>query len=400
MDSSIKICVCGLGYIGLPTSAIMAAKGFSVLGVDVNEKVVETINNGKIHIAEPDLDLFVKAAVQAGRLSARTAPEPSDVFIIAVPTPFKNDKKPDMSFVEKATESICKVLQSGNLIILESTSPPETCMNIISPIVRAAGFVPGKDVFIAHCPERVLPGQIMREVVENDRVIGGINAESAQKAKDLYSTFVKGQIHLTDATTAEMVKLVENSFRDVNIAFANELSIICDRLGLNVWELIKLANLHPRVNILKPGPGVGGHCIAVDPWFIVDTCPDEARLIKTARLVNDAKPGFVFNRIKQAADRLKDPVIGLFGLSYKQDIDDLRESPAMEIARQVKAAKLGRLMVCEPFIKEHAEFELFEAENVIKQADILVLLVSHQPFKKIDKELLKPKIVIDTCGIW
>jgi UDP-N-acetyl-D-mannosaminuronic acid dehydrogenase len=322
------------------------------------------------------------------------------VFIIAVPTPFKNDKKPDMSFVEKATESICKVLQSGNLIILESTSPPETCMNIISPIVRAAGFVPGKDVFIAHCPERVLPGQIMREVVENDRVIGGINAESAQKAKDLYSTFVKGQIHLTDATTAEMVKLVENSFRDVNIAFANELSIICDRLGLNVWELIKLANLHPRVNILKPGPGVGGHCIAVDPWFIVDACPDEARLIKTARLVNDAKPGFVFNRIKQAADRLKDPVIGLFGLSYKQDIDDLRESPAMEIARRVKAAKLGRLMVCEPFIKEHAEFELFEAENVIKQADILVLLVSHQPFKKIDKELLKPKIVIDTCGIW
>jgi UDP-N-acetyl-D-mannosaminuronic acid dehydrogenase len=240
----------------------------------------------------------------------------------------------------------------------------------------------------------------MREVVENDRVIGGINPESAEKAKELYSTFVKGQIHLTDATTAEMVKLVENSYRDVNIAFANELSIICESLKLNVWELIKLANLHPRVNILKPGPGVGGHCIAVDPWFIVDRLPEESRLIKTARLVNDSKPEFVFERIKKAADRFKKPVIGVFGLSYKQDIDDLRESPALDIAKQVKNANLGNLLVCEPFIKEHPDFELNTAEEVIQKADIIVLLVPHKQFKTIDKELLKPKIVIDTCGIW
>ncbi len=400
MDTTAKICVIGLGYIGLPTSAIMAAKGFSVLGIDVNPKVVETINNGQIHIAEPDLDLFVKAAVGSGKLKAANRPEPADVFIIAVPTPFKDEKKPDMSFVEQATQAICPVLQPGNLVILESTSPPQTCEKIIAPIVEKAGFKPGIDIHIAHCPERVLPGQIMREVVENDRVIGGLTPESAEKAKALYTTFVTGQIHLTDSTTAEMVKLVENSFRDVNIAFANELSLICDSLNLNVWELIKLANLHPRVNILRPGPGVGGHCIAVDPWFIVDTCPKEARLIKAARIVNDSKPDFVVERIKKAADRLKNPVIGIFGLSYKQDIDDLRESPAMHIARRVKQENIGQLYVCEPFIKSHPEFELLEAEKLLRKADIIALLVPHRQFKVIDKELLKPKIVIDTCGIW
>jgi UDP-N-acetyl-D-mannosaminuronic acid dehydrogenase len=400
MDISAKICIFGLGYIGLPTSAIMAAKGFSVLGVDVNPEVVKTINNGKIHITEPDLDLFVRAAVQGKKLKAANKPEPSDVFIIAVPTPFKENKKPDMSYVEEASKAISSVIQEGNLVILESTSPPQTCEKIIAPILEKAGFKPGENIYLAHCPERVLPGQIMREVVENDRVIGGINPESAEKAKELYSTFVKGQIHLTDATTAEMVKLVENSYRDVNIAFANELSIICESLKLNVWELIKLANLHPRVNILKPGPGVGGHCIAVDPWFIVDRLPEESRLIKTARLVNDSKPEFVFERIKKAADRFKKPVIGVFGLSYKQDIDDLRESPALDIAKQVKNANLGNLLVCEPFIKEHPDFELNTAEEVIQKADIIVLLVPHKQFKTIDKELLKPKIVIDTCGIW
>ncbi|MGM0599438.1 MAG: UDP-N-acetyl-D-mannosamine dehydrogenase [Candidatus Rifleibacteriota bacterium] len=400
MDTSAKICVFGLGYIGLPTSAIMAAKGFNVLGVDVNPEVVKTINNGKIHITEPDLDLFVRAAVQGKKLKATNKPEPSDVFIIAVPTPFKENKKPDMSYVEEASKAICPVLKPGNLVILESTSPPQTCENIIAPILKKAGFKPGENIYLAHCPERVLPGQIMREVVENDRVIGGIDPESATKAKELYSSFVKGQIYLTDATTAEMVKLVENSYRDVNIAFANELSIICESLKLNVWELIKLANLHPRVNILKPGPGVGGHCIAVDPWFIVDRLPQESRLIKTARQVNDSKPGFVFERIQKAADRFKEPVIGVFGLSYKQDIDDLRESPALDIARRLKSSKLGQLIVCEPFIKEHPDFELNTAEEVIQKADIIVLLVPHKQFKTIDKELLKPKIVIDTCGIW
>jgi UDP-N-acetyl-D-mannosaminuronic acid dehydrogenase len=240
----------------------------------------------------------------------------------------------------------------------------------------------------------------MREVVENDRVIGGLTPACAEKAKELYSTFVKGEIHLTDSTTAEMVKLVENSFRDVNIAFANELSIICDKLKLNVWELIKLANLHPRVNILRPGPGVGGHCIAVDPWFIVDTCPQEARLIKTARIVNDSKPAFVISKIKNAAAKFKEPVIGILGLSYKQDIDDLRESPAIEIAHAVMRESPGRIMVCEPFCKEHPDFQLYSLEETLKEADILVLLVPHQQFKKVDREMLKPKIVIDTCGIW
>jgi UDP-N-acetyl-D-mannosaminuronic acid dehydrogenase len=400
MDTSCRISVFGLGYIGLPTSAIMAAKGYSVLGIDVDQRVVNTINNGKIHITEPDLDLFVRAAVQAGKLRATTEPEPGDVFIIAVPTPFTDGHKPDMRFVEQATRSICKVVEAGNLIILESTSPPQTCEKIIAPIVKQAGFEPGKDVYIAHCPERVLPGQIMREVVENDRVIGGLTPESAEKAQELYSAFVKGQIHITDATTAELVKLVENSFRDVNIAFANELSILCDTLGLNVWELIRLANLHPRVNILKPGPGVGGHCIAVDPWFIVDAWPEKARLIKTAREVNDSKPGFVIEKVKTAADRFKEPIIGVFGLAYKPDIDDLRESPAMHIARTLKTAQIGKLLVCEPYIGSHEEFELADQEKVLKEADILVLLTGHKQFKTIDKELLKPKIVIDCCGVW
>ncbi len=394
------ICILGLGYIGLPTSSIMATKGYTVTGVDISPDVVETINNGKIHITEPDLDLFVKAAVQSGKLKASLKPEQADVFIIAVPTPFKRNRQPDMSYVEAATKSICPFLSKGNLVILESTSPPQTCEKILAPIIRGAGFEPGRDVYLAHCPERVLPGQIMREVVENDRVIGGLTPACAEKARDLYATFVKGEIHLTDATTAEMVKLVENSFRDVNIAFANELSIICEHLKLNVWELIKLANLHPRVSILRPGPGVGGHCIAVDPWFIVDACPEQSRLIRTAREVNDSKPVFVVNRVKQAAARIKDPVIGIFGLSYKQDIDDLRESPALEIARSLKKLETGRLMVCEPFCRNHEEFDLFDQECILREADIILLLVAHKQFRTIDKELLKPKIIIDTCGIW
>jgi len=395
-----QICVLGLGYIGLPTSSILAAKGYQVLGVDVSRKVVDTINSGKIHITEPDLDLFVKAAVQSGKLRASQTPEPSEAFIIAVPTPFKDGKKPDLSYVEAATAAIIPHLQPGNLIILESTSPPQTCSHVILPLLKKAGFTPGRDIFLAHCPERVLPGQIMREVVENERVIGGYTPECAEKAKELYASFVKGAIHMTDSTTAEMVKLVENSFRDVNIAFANELSLICDELKLNVWELIKLANLHPRVNILRPGPGVGGHCIAVDPWFIVDTCPQTARLIRTAREVNDGKPEFVVKKVMQAAERFKNPVIGVLGLAYKPDIDDLRESPAIEIAHELKRQNAGQLMVCEPYCNEHPDFELCDLESTLKQADILVLLVAHQQFKKIDRELLKPKIVIDTCGIW
>ncbi|HEY9072327.1 MAG TPA: UDP-N-acetyl-D-mannosamine dehydrogenase [Candidatus Ozemobacteraceae bacterium] len=395
-----QVCVIGLGYIGLPTCSILAAKGISVLGVDVNPSVVATINEGRIHITEPDLDAFVRAAVGSGKLRAALRPEPSDAFIIAVPTPFMDGHKPDMRYVEAATRSILPVLRRGNLVILESTSPPRTCEGIIAPILAESGLEIGTDVFIAHCPERVLPGQIMREVVENDRVIGGINPASAQKAKDLYAVFVKGEIFLTDATTAEMVKLVENSFRDVNIAFANELSMICGKLGLDVWELIRLANRHPRVKILRPGCGVGGHCIAVDPWFIVDACPGEARLIRAAREVNDAKPHHVVAKVREAAARFRKPVIGLLGLSYKQDIDDLRESPAVEIARELKKANDIELLVCEPFVTTHPEFALTTIDETLRRADILVLLVPHTLFRNIDRELLKPKVVIDTCGIW
>lgn len=394
------VCILGMGYIGLPTAGILAAKGYSVQGVDVKKAVVDTINEGKIHITEPDLDLFIQAAVGSGKLRASLQPEPADIFIIAVPTPFKEGHKPDMSAVEQAAEAIVPVLREGNLVVLESTSPPGTCEKLIAPILAKSKLTIGTDVFLAHCPERVLPGQIMKEVVENDRIIGGINRESAEKAKEIYETFTKGQIFLTDATTAEMAKLVENSFRDVNIAFANELSFICDKLGLNVWELISLANRHPRVNILRPGPGVGGHCIAVDPWFIVDACPKEARLIRAAREVNDDKPNMIVNQIKTAAERFKRPVIGLLGLAYKQDIDDLRESPALHIAQAVKQLNLGEIMVCEPYCKKHAEFSLYKFEEVVKKADILVLLVGHKQFKDVDRELLKPKIVIDACGIW
>jgi UDP-N-acetyl-D-mannosaminuronic acid dehydrogenase len=394
------ICILGMGYIGLPTAGILATRGFQVLGVDVHAKVVQTINEGKIHITEPDLDLFIKAAVGSGKLRAALQPEPSDVFIIAVPTPFGAEHRPDMSHVEAASRAIVPVLRPGNLVILESTSPPETCTRLIAPILGESGLEVGREVFLAHCPERVLPGQIMREVVENDRIIGGINRASAEKARDLYATFTKGEIFLTDAVTAEMAKLVENSYRDVNIAFANELSLICDALGLNVWEMINLANRHPRVNILRPGPGVGGHCIAVDPWFIVDACPRQARLIRTAREVNDSKPHFVVQKVREAAERFKRPAIGLLGLSYKQDIDDLRESPAVEIARTVIRENLGEVLICEPFVREHREFKLTDLGTVIRKADILVVLVPHKVFREVDRELLKPKMVIDTCGIW
>jgi len=395
-----KICILGLGYIGLPTSGILAAKGHSVLGVDVNRTVVDTINNGKIHITEPDLELFIKAAVGSGKLRAAGKPEPSDVFIIAVPTPFTKDHKPDMSYVEAAAKSIVPVLREGNLVVLESTSPPGTCEKIIAPILADSKLKIGEEVFIAHCPERVLPGQIMREVVENDRVIGGINQESSLKAKELYESFTKGKIFLTNATTAEMVKLVENSFRDVNIAFANELSLICEDLGLNVWELISLANRHPRVKILRPGPGVGGHCIAVDPWFIVDACPQKTRLIKTARLVNDDKPHEVIRKIRAAAQKFKKPVIGLLGLSYKENIDDLRESPSVEIARRLNELNIGEIMICEPYCKSHPEFKLSSLDDILRLADILVLLVPHKQFREIDREVVNRKILVDTCGIW
>lgn len=396
-----KICVLGLGYIGLPTASVLATKGYSVVGVDVNPRVVETIKKGNIHIVEPDLDILVKSAVLSGNLTASSKPREADVFIIAVPTPFKEDKKPDLTYVEGATESIIPVLKKGNLVILESTSPVGTTESRVSAkIAERTGWKPGEDYFVAHCPERVLPGRILKELVDNDRIIGGVDRASAEAARDLYAAFVSGNIFLTDCNTAEMAKLVENAYRDVNIAFANELSLICDRLGMRVWEVIELANKHPRVNILQPGPGVGGHCIAVDPWFIVDSAPEQARLIRTAREVNDSKPRFVVEKVKKQARKFKAPVIGCLGLAYKNDVDDLRESPALDITRDLIRENIGTVLACEPYVKEFKEFKLHPLDKVLKESDIIVLLVNHKPFYDIDRELLKEKIVIDTRGIW
>lgn len=409
-----KIVVVGLGYIGLPTASMLATKGHQVLGVDINEAAVNTINSGNIHIVEPDLDILVRSAVNSGNLRASLVPEEADTFILAVPTPFKTgqdslEKIPDISYIEAATRAIAPFLKEGNLIILESTSPVGTTERIGEIVAECRPELVNTKmstqcatlVHIAHCPERVLPGHIIRELVDNDRIIGGVDKASAEKAKELYKTFCNGGIFLTDSKTAEMAKLVENSCRDVNIAFANELSMICDKLGINVWELITLANKHPRVNILQPGPGVGGHCIAVDPWFIVAAAPNEARLIRTAREVNDGKPHWVLDKVKAKSERFKNPVIGCLGLAFKANIDDLRESPAMEITRDLIKSGVGRVMACEPNVNgSFEEFSLYDLGEVLKEADILLLLVDHEEFQEIDRELLKEKVLIDTRGIW
>ncbi len=398
-----KIVVMGLGYIGLPTASMLATKGHQVLGVDVNEKAVNTINSGRIHIVEPDLDILVKSAVNSGNLKASLTPEEGDTFILAVPTPFKevdgNPKAPDLAYVEAATRAIAPYLREDNLIILESTSPVGTTERVEEIIVSTRPELTGK-IHTAHCPERVLPGQILRELVDNDRIIGGTTKAAVAKAKALYKTFCNGAILETDSRTAEMSKLVENSFRDVNIAFANELSVVCDRLGINVWETISLANRHPRVNILQPGPGVGGHCIAVDPWFIVASAPNEARLIRTAREVNDAKPHWVIDKVRAKAARFREPVIGCLGLTFKANIDDLRESPSMDIVEQLLQLGVGKVMACDPNVsRDKAPFPLHELKDVLKEADILLLLVDHDEFKEIDPQVIKDKVVIDTKGV-
>ena len=334
--SEKKVCVIGLGYIGLPTASLLGTKGFEVFGVDTSGHVVNTINQGKIHIVEPDLDILVKSAVQSGNLKAGLKPIEADIYILAVPTPFKDNHIPDLSYVEAATKMIAPYIKPGNIVILESTSPVGTTEEVVAHILQESGHDVGKDIFVAHCPERVLPGRILTELVENDRIVGGVDQASTDKAVEFYQTFVRGEVFATDARTAELSKLTENSFRDVNIAFANELSLICDRESINVWELINLANRHPRVNILQPGPGVGGHCIAVDPWFIVARTPKQSKLIKTAREVNDSKPQWVINKVKSSADKYKSPIIGCLGLAFKADVDDLRESPAANIVRQIQ----------------------------------------------------------------
>ena len=401
-----SVTVMGLGYIGLPTASLLATRGFQVRGVDVNPEVVETINRGDIHIVEPELDVLVRSAVQSGQLSASLEPAPADVFILAVPTPFGDNKVPDLSYVEAATRRMADVLQPGNLVILESTSPVGTTEKVAQWIAEARPDLAGNRIYIAHCPERVLPGRIIQELVNNDRVVGGLNEPSTEAATAFYRQFVTGEVLATNARTAEMAKLTENTFRDVNIALANELSMICDTLSIDVWDLIALANRHPRVNILTPGPGVGGHCIAVDPWFIVDSAPEQSRLVRMARIVNDSKPEHIINQVRDRASRLRDPVIACLGLAYKADVDDMRESPAMRITQALAQEKLGRILAVEPYGRRGLPNELADlgvehttVEQAMEQADVLVLLVAHRQFRRLPRAPLQQKMVVDACGL-
>ena len=395
----MKICVVGLGYIGLPTASLLATKGHTVTGVDISPEVVETINRGHIHIVEPDLDILVKSAVQSGHLHAAGEPDEADIYIISVPTPISAGQQPDLSHVEQAARAILPHVRKGNLVILESTSPVGTTEEVVANTLRKGGHDVGSEVYVAYCPERVLPGKILTELIDNDRIVGGIDDASTAKAEAFYRTFIRGSIFATDSRTAEMVKLTENAYRDVNIAFANELSIICDRDGIDVWELIRLANRHPRVDILSPGPGVGGHCIAVDPWFIVAGAPEEARLIRTAREVNDAKPEWVVDKVTRAAAGMDHPRIACLGLAYKADVGDLRESPALAIVRKLQQRHVGEILVCEPNLPQGGEFELLGLEAAISLADIVVVLVDHTPFRRLKADDLAGKTVIDTRGM-
>lgn len=414
------ISVIGLGYIGLPTAAVFASRKINVIGVDINLKAVDTINRGEIHIVEPDLDMVVHAAVTEGYLRATTTPEPADAFLIAVPTPFKGNHEPDLGYIESASKAIAPVLKNGDLVILESTSPVGATEQMSAWLAEARPDLSfpqthgeDSDIRVAHCPERVLPGHVLRELVQNDRVIGGMTPKCSSAAVSLYKTFVEGECVITNARTAEMCKLTENSFRDVNIAFANELSIICDKLDINVWELIRLANRHPRVSILQPGPGVGGHCIAVDPWFIVSKSPDQARLIRTAREVNNNKPEWVLNKVKRAVTEFlqanpdktaKDVTIACFGLAFKPDIDDLRESPALLIATTLQRLHPGKVLFVEPNISMpidlmESNIKLVSIDDALSRSQIVIVLVAHRSFKDAALSSRKDLAVIDACGI-
>lgn len=419
------ISVIGLGYIGLPTAAMFASRKKNVIGVDVNQHAVDTINRGEIHIVEPDLDIIVHAAVTEGYLKATTSPKPADAFLIAVPTPFlpiKNEgdiPQPNLAYIESACKAIAPVLKKGDLVILESTSPvgateqmtkwmAEARPDLSFPLPNGEQAGDNADISVAHCPERVLPGHVVRELVANDRVIGGMSPRCSDRSVELYKTFVMGECVITNARTAEMAKLTENSCRDVQIAFANELSMICDELDIDVWELIALANRHPRINILQPGPGVGGHCIAVDPWFIVSKTPEQAKLIRTARDVNDAKPEWVINKVKLAiadfllanpAKTAKDVTIACYGLAFKPDIDDLRESPALNIAQSIATMHPGQVLAIEPNIESINidKLKLVTIDESRTKTDIHVMLVDHKQFKKIK---INDTFIIDTKGIW
>ena len=413
MTTQIKdVAVIGLGYIGLPTAAILAENGVRVHGVDVSQRTVDAVNAGTVPFVEPDLADFVERNVKAGRLSASLNTPQADAYIVAVPTPFKDGHSPDLGYIEAAARGLAPQLRGGELVILESTSPPGATEHMAAVIREARPDLDGVTLDFAHCPERVLPGRVMIELVTNDRIVGGSTPEAAQRAKQLYEAFCQGEILVTDCVTAEMAKLVENSFRDVNIAFANELSLICSDLGIDVWELIELANHHPRVNILQPGPGVGGHCIAVDPWFIVDAAPQTARIIRAAREINDGKPKWVVEQAKAAAFDVQQatgraPVVAVLGLAFKPNIDDLRESPALNIAIEVAQQFTGsRILVVEPHVEElpaalagRDNVELVPAEDGIREADVVLLLVDHDAFASLGATT-EGKKVIDTRGQW
>lgn len=396
-----KICILGLGYIGLPTAAMFATHGHKIIGVDINKSVIKALKKGEIIIEEPYLDIMVQAAVTSENLIAQDKPEEADVFIIAVPTPINKDKTADLKAVKAATESIIPYLKKGNLVILESTSPPGTVVDVMLPILAKSGLVIGEELLVAHSPERVLPGRILIELVDNNRIVGGINQESCEQVKQLYRTFVKGEIFLTDATTAEMCKLMENTFRDVNIALANELAKICEKMSINAWEVIQLANKHPRVNIHTPGPGVGGHCLAVDPWFIVEKLPEEAGIIKLSRETNDSMPMYVFNKIKDILGGSNDErhKVTVLGMTYKPDVDDARESPILELIDLLEGEKSIEIVIVDP----HVEVYKYKESDILKavqNSSLIVLAVNHQEFKDLNfnqfKSIMKKPVLLDT----
>lgn len=401
-----KVCVLGMGYIGLPTASTLATHGLEVVGVEINQRILRLLQDGEIHIHEPGLKTLVKAAFQSGNMRMSDTPEEADAFIIAVQTPVLADRKADMSYVISAAESVLPYLRKGNLVVLESTSPPQTTIDSIAPVLERNGLEAGVDFFLAYTPERVLPSQILRELIDNARVIGGINRASAEAGKDLYRTFVRGEILLTDATTAEMVKLVENTYRDINIAAANEFSRLAERFGVDVWEAIELANLHPRVNILRPGPGVGGHCISIDPWFLVQAAPDITNLIKKARQVNDSQPEFAADKIEADLEGLKGRRIATLGLAYKAEVDDLRESPAIDVAAHL-ASRGALVSTYEPFALEETAPNCRPSpslKSALKDANAVVLLVDHRQFRELEPNeiahMMPGRLAFDTRGIW
>jgi UDP-N-acetyl-D-mannosaminuronic acid dehydrogenase len=402
------LCVLGLGYIGLPTASTFATHGLRVIGVDVDRRVVEVLRNGEVHIYEPGLRTLVQAAFHSGNLIVSEVPEEADAFVIAVPTPLiEGDKKQaDLSYVISASESIVPHLRPGNLVVLESTSPPRTTLDVVAPILERSGLQAGNDFYLAYTPERVLPGQILRELIENARVVGGVDRASAEAGRDLYAIFVRGDILLTDATTAEMVKLMENTFRDINIAIANEFARIAERLGVDIWEAILLANHHPRIDILRPGPGVGGHCISIDPWFLVEAAPDLAQITQQARRTNDGQPDYVAQLVSNALDGLSGKRIAALGLSYKSDVDDLRESPAIEVVR-ILASEGADVRTYEPFnlgAVVPGATPTDTLETALQDTEAVVLLVDHQIFRQLDPQQVKGsmsgRIAIDTRGVW